>query len=239
MGIIMKNKVCYSNGGNTTIQPVIYSDTEREIGVWRDGKPLYQITKVFSSTQVLTTSNLELPDFTISDVDKVINAEAAEHSVNDTTFVAAYVMIDKTNGKVYAKLQAGQQGIHAITICYTKTTDTPGSGTWTPSGVPAVHYSTDEQIVGTWIDGSALYQITKVYQNVSISSNDHITLESAWGMELVHAFGFLKENGNRYALPETSIRIFVSSSGDLELASKTSNWNGDLYVTLQYTKSTS
>jgi hypothetical protein len=54
---------------------------------------------------------------------------------------------------------------------YTKTTDAPGSGTWTPQGVPAVHYSTDEKVVGTWIDGSTIYEITDEFTSaITINS---------------------------------------------------------------------
>ena len=104
-------------------------------------------------------------------------------------------------------------------------------------GGGGVNYSTEEQEVGTWIDGRPLYQITKKFENVSISANSDVTLESAWGMELVHAFGFLIESENRYAIPETSIRIEVDgNSGNLICVSKTSSWSCDLYITLQYTK---
>ena len=57
-----------------------------------------------------------------------------------------------------------------ITVWYTKTTDTAGSGSYTTLGVPAVHYSTDEQVVGTWIDGKTLYQKTCIYGSVSGAS---------------------------------------------------------------------
>lgn len=100
-------------------------------------------------------------------------------------------------------------------------------------------YSETEREVGTWIDGRPLYQITKKFENVSISANSDVTLESAWGMELVYAFGFLIESENRYAIPETSIRIEVEgNSGNLICVSKTSSWSCDLYITLQYTKPT-
>ena len=65
-------------------------------------------------------------------------------------------------------------GASHITIQYTKTTDQPGSGTWTPQGVPAVHYSTDEQVVGTWTDGSTIYEktITGTLGNVAQKTID-------------------------------------------------------------------
>ena len=44
-----------------------------------------------------------------------------------------------------------------FTIKYTKTTDVAGAGLFVPSGIMAVHYSTTEQIIGTWL-GETLYQ---------------------------------------------------------------------------------
>ena len=60
--------------------------------------------------------------------------------------------------------------IKYLTMQYTKTTDTAGSGKWTPQGVPAIHYSTDEQVIGTWIDGSTLYEKT-IFEQPTYSSH--------------------------------------------------------------------
>ena len=82
--------------------------------------------------------------------------------------------------------------ITGFTLQYTKTTDTAGSGTWTPQGVPAKHYSTEEKVIGTWIDGSTIYEKTYTGLNLSISS-------SAWGSSsilktgidrVINIFGF-------------------------------------------------
>lgn len=43
------------NIAGANVQPVIYSLEEREIGVWTDGKPLYQKTIQFTPTQVQTS----------------------------------------------------------------------------------------------------------------------------------------------------------------------------------------
>ena len=38
-----------------------------------------------------------------------------------------------------------------VTLQYTKTTDVAGSGDYTTLGIPTVHYSTNEQVIGTWL----------------------------------------------------------------------------------------
>jgi hypothetical protein len=93
--------------------PIIYSDVEREVGVWRDNKPLYAKT--------VTTGGSVPSGATL------IHREALE-------------------------------GYDCI--CYTKLADVAGSGEYNTLAVPNVHYSTDEQVIGTWIDGKTLYQKT-------------------------------------------------------------------------------
>ncbi|MBP3718189.1 MAG: hypothetical protein J6I58_01570, partial [Eubacterium sp.] len=59
-----------------------------------------------------------------------------------------------------------------VTFQYTKTTDQPGSGTWTPEGQLAHHYFTSEKIVGTWIDGSTTVYERTINGGITFSAND-------------------------------------------------------------------
>lgn len=179
----------HGGSGGKEIQPVIYSNDEREVGVWTDGKPLYQKTFIVDNPQAggqtynLNISNLEkvVEQFgtwtrrweaygSISSWTYNINAEneimpsfqpqfqvLARARDSDGTFYIYY----PTSGAYSSAVSQVR-----LTIQYTKTTDTAGSGIWTPSGVPAVHYSTDEQVVGTWTDGKTIYQ--KTYTNLGI-----------------------------------------------------------------------
>lgn len=168
-------------GGGTLIQPVIYSDTEREVGVWRDGKPLYQRTIYYAGGSYGNVSF----NHGIADIDMPVKIEgvAADNEMANT-----YQLIprsDNANNIIMATQVSRTQITYAVsqafssrvvniyfTVWYTKTTDTPGSGTWTPSGVPAVHYSEDEQVVGTWIDGSTIYEKTWIFNSsVTCASN--------------------------------------------------------------------
>ena len=90
--------------------------------------------------------------------------------------------------------------IDIITIRYTKSTDIAGSGIWTPSGIPAVHYSTEEQVVGTWIDGKTLYQKT-------ITSSDAISFNN-WG-NIVDVSSL-----NIDEFVEVDVRVRVNEDGD-------------------------
>ena len=57
MGLIKMNGVNYwgSAYGQGIIAPMIYSEEEIEVGVWTDGKPLYQRSIEQSSTNVSGT----------------------------------------------------------------------------------------------------------------------------------------------------------------------------------------
>lgn len=173
-----------SNGTNTDIRilkiigikwetmqtALIYSEEEREVGVWTDGKPLYQKTVNMGTLAAQNYKTVLFSDVGISNLEHVAYIDIV---INDTHNVN-FNRPDNVNTEFYSQLTA--TGIflrtystaitRAIaTIQYTKTTDTAGSGIWTTTGEYAHHYSTDEHIVGTWVDGSTLYEKTIVINN--------------------------------------------------------------------------
>lgn len=155
-------------GGANQFPPLIYSDEEREIGVWRDGKPLYQ--KNFWLSSRVSIKN----DFTT-----IIDSDTTAHSIENIVSGCVY---DNNGGSDLKRVRlltgdiallisnsnqliawASTNSIYSAVgymLQYTKTTDTPGSGTWTTQGALAHHYSTDEHIIGTWVDGKPLYEKT-------------------------------------------------------------------------------
>lgn len=160
-----------TGGNDDRFQPVIYSEEEREIGVWVDGKPLYEKTIINSNpsyTQVgsIYECNTSV-DFSGVDYFMIVNATAlnanSTRPVNNTrTDITAmgYVAVGKSTNVIYTAFNTDGYTKLVFTLRYTKSTDQAGSGQWTPQGVPSHHYSTDEQVVGTWIDGSTVYEKT-------------------------------------------------------------------------------
>ena len=153
---------------HSKFQPVIYSTEEREIGVWTDGRPLY------AKTYILTSGS---PDVEISHNSWTsIN----EVSLTDEFFVDATAISDdgtaqgsmlawNNNGTLNLQTARNSTGyVEYVNVIYIRTSDVAGSGTWTPQGVPAVHYSTDEHIVGTY-NGKTLYEKEVVINNVTIN----------------------------------------------------------------------
>lgn len=154
---------------NSNVQgypPLIYSDEEREVGVWRDGKPLYQKTIDCGALPNNTTKNV---NHNVSDVETIfivnafgINSSKESYPIpfahRSTTVNQIQINVDSTKitlgtgGSLWTSLNG------FVTICYAKTTDTAGGGIWNGQGGLAHHYSTNETVVGTWIDGKPLYE---------------------------------------------------------------------------------
>lgn len=204
MSKIILNGIEYSNGITyQELQPVIYSDEEREIGVWRDGKPLYQKT---IDVGMLPNRATKTVNYDVANVDAIVKifgigiattGACCPIPFSDDYSSAGNILLDAntSSGTIRLISQSDKSPFHGyITIQYTKTTDVAGSGSWTPSGVPSVHYSTNEQVIGTWIDGKPLYQKTLVLNNLSVTNNQWAkTNESATNIETI-VDGFLNDN---------------------------------------------
>jgi hypothetical protein len=157
------------NGNGDQFQPVIYSTAEREIGVWTDGRPLYQKTISMGTLPNKTTKAVE---HGISNIDVTAIVSLMAMASNGTYAMFPRIHDSQVNAQIFFEVnstyitcygrgqdQSGWTTCY-VTIQYCKTTDTAGSGIWTPQGVPAVHYSTDERVVGTWVDGRTVYEKT-------------------------------------------------------------------------------
>lgn len=185
---------------HSKFQPVIYSTEEREIGVWTDGKPLYEKTFYKLNTQSTFSDFIKFAD--IDNPETVIsilwNAKRdlgnnsyllytgdgsswTEAGVSGSSYIEGYGIFFRVSDSGELQYRIGQYGTSITdiwaTVQYTKSTDTAGSGTWTPQGTPAVHYSTSEQVIGTWIDNKTLYQKTiSLTSGISIGSYGYIDL---------------------------------------------------------------
>lgn len=133
-----------------------YSTVEKEVGCWSDGKPLYQRTFNFS-TAISATSNTWVDTGVDIANAVVVDAEAVLYQSDGNLMVVECNI--GTDGSVYVlNPRSVAMDINTLTLRYTKTTDTAGSGQYTPASGKAIHYSTDEQVIGTWVDGSTVYQ---------------------------------------------------------------------------------
>lgn len=154
--------------------PVVYSLEERVIGVWTDGKPLYQKT-IYSTSQVtlVDTEWRTIPWVNApSNVENLIHAKFARIVPYSNAFYRFYADSGVIKGAAYVTYAfPPTQAPLYVTIEYTKTTDIAGSGNYAALGVPAVHYDDTEKVIGTWF-GETLYQKTfSISGGVACASN--------------------------------------------------------------------
>lgn len=192
---------------HSKFQPVIYSTEEREIGVWKDGKPLYEKTFYYEGN-ITTNSTTEIADLSSLSPDTILplktTIDEAGWAVLDLPCEGFRLQISYTSKKVSlinsSTLSFNPARVNFV-VQYTKTTDVAGSGSWTPQGVPAHHYSTDEQIVGTW-NGKTLYEKT-VYNTSSLNygQRNNISTGILDADEILLATGSVSYGSNGSYLP--------------------------------------
>ena len=156
----------------------IYSEEEKVVGCWTNGKPLYR--RVICKTPVATAANQVIADLSAMGVDHVIEVTGylrrsdgviiplPQHRyVSVSEVYLNYGIVVSAEGLVYLTIESESERSSTVylTVKYTKTTDAENS--YVP--VQANNYSLDEQIIGTWIDGKPLYR--KVYLCKTPSSN--------------------------------------------------------------------
>ena len=235
--------------------PIIYSLEEREVGVWIDGKPLYQ------KTWILTVPNASgIYDYneTVSNLDEVCHTEFSVFGLGERHYTPWYnpatIMFgEQTSTYIEFYFASTDYAGRLIkyTSQYTKTTDNAGSGAWTTSGVPAVHYSTTEQIVGTWIDGKPLYQKTIPCGNISGSTATiPLNIENVKYINLVPQGSYFNSSNSTplpfpYTLPAPQNVVggfFDTSSNtvnfEIRIGSGMVGYVNNLTLTVQYTKTT-
>lgn len=230
------------NGDFQSFQPVLFSEEEREVGVWIDGKPLYQKSFIFTSSLTIS-DNWTLTPFTIQNLDSI--TDGIIWRVDCTGSI--YIDCSSTGNGIQISTKSKNTNFAAnsiLTVRYTKTTDTAGSGTWTPQGVPAHHYSEDEHIVGTWVDGSTLYEKTYHNSSITVASNTELTIDDFSDKFPVSCCGVMHNStDNRTYYPNwtyTSGNIYYrkNDSGNLVLRSESDSWGNtwEVFTTVRYIK---
>lgn len=173
-----------------------YDTNEREVGCWVDGKPIYQRTVHIGN--LTFDSSWHNVAHGITDIDKVISCIGIMFG-EDGEFFSLPIYRSATQQGITWGIQGSSSEYLAYinnwynstndsyaTILYTKTTDTAGSGKLTPTGFETHHYSTNEQIVGTWIDGKPLYEVTVEADNPTINSySDNKYIEATYSSSVI------------------------------------------------------
>lgn len=238
---------------DTTVAPIIYSEDERDVGVWTDGRPLYQKTYHDSYTNPGTGShstNHDLPGIITQVIPGYIRYEyqgGVYYLIGTQMNSYLQITIPDTPSPTYFIATQTVGGVTQTDIYYTvqyiKETDTPGSGTWAPSGVKTVHYSENEQVVGTWIDGSPIYE--KTFVTPSFTGAYSIDIGTNIGMGII-VDGYYSLNDTN-----TSMINYVEwfGAGNFSwthieknthlIRCNLTGYTGVGYITVRYTKATS
>ena len=246
-----------------TYSPVIYSLAEREIGVYLDGKPLYQktIVKPFDSNTWGYSFSYE---HGIANIDSCVSFEG--HYITSSGAIQGGridpASVDTADTELRKYIQ-GQNTMYMYqfsrtkltwhigttwvipqympisliaTVRYTKTTDNAGAGSWTEDGVPSHHYSTSEKVIGTWIDGKTLFEKTIVLPIVNNTSAGEVNYPH--GIANVDKICYVYTLANRprpYAGASYEYGVTANAT-NIQVEAGMDRHTSTLYITLRYTK---
>lgn len=173
-------------GEGTVILADCYDYDEHEIGCWTNGKPLYQKTVHIASLPSTTSQTSYAHN--ILNIDEICDYETVVHlGVNGIAFKLDRLELNNygvqyqnclccyvNDTNILITVGSNRSSASAdVTIKYTKTTDSSGSGSFTPTGTYEVHYSETEKVIGTWVDGRSLYQISIPFTNLNCAANTY------------------------------------------------------------------
>ena len=231
----------------------LYDTTEKVVGKWIDGKPLYQKVVDFGTGPNASSKSVA---HGISNIDRIcrftcIGTDNSSYwNLNwppigtGSSAFAATGEVDKTNLKVKNNGN-GTSEYYIFILQYTKTTDAANSFKYADEN----DYSTSEKIVGTWIDGKPLYQRVRTYDwnqpnatpydypsNISniayvVDAEMHAKLTDGTNVYFIKIKPFYTSTTNFFEVTTTK--------GILKLSYLTSSWYlTDIKIVWKYTKTT-
>lgn len=229
----------------------LYDTTEKIIGKWIDGRPLYQrsftgtTSNSADNTLVSTITNARFVDGKgVVSFDSNSNATNCVIGLSYRDSDGAESTLYSEANSLYIHTQSSQRNkYYMVTVQYYKTSDAANSYNLSSEN----DYSTSEKVIGTWIDGSTLYQRT--YTGTIPSSGSDVVLFSVSGMYIKDATGFcLWKSGssNYYKLPSRSVYngnitdcgLYVYNN-NMQLYVQDQNsyiYGKSYYITVKYTK---
>ena len=239
--------------------PIIYSLDEREVGTWIDGKPLYQKTIVHDTalpyrqwTQISIGSGKKIVYYegkTYLDGNSYPFSDLNYHRGADNNEYCCCCGYNNYTFQIYQSIGSSYTVTCIITVWYTKDDEVPGCGNWTTSGVPAVHYSTDEQVIGTWTNGKPLYQKTVEF-NSSISGTSASLSLGIANVDKIFLCAESSSVNNVVPLPYVTGSIYNNNIGgffnvstndttyEIRIGNAMAGYIDSAIITVRYTKTT-
>lgn len=109
------------------------------------------------------------------------------------------------------------------------------------TGSSMVHYSTTEHQVGTWIDGSDVYEKTISVSSVSLSSGGYETVDTITGLDtIISCNGYVVEGNLKYTLNDISLRVIQDGTSVKLYSPSGTTWTiSSGAIIIRYTKASS
>ena len=248
MGKILLNGIEYTKevvSVTQEIQPVIYSQTETEVGCWIDNKPLYKTTFDLGSDKSISHTSWYNAIVSVTNIENIAICWGM-YSGGTYYPLMAYHTGDDVN--VLACRANSGATVRYLTLMYTKSSDTAGSGTWNTSGIPNVHYSSTEHVIGTWIDGKPIYEIsvdTGALPNNTSKSVAH-GVSNMKSAKVIIGSARNPNNGMKIPLPYVyksgssarCLQVYVDDTNITLVSMENMSGYTESEVTIQYNKTT-
>ena len=221
----------------------VYSTSEIQVGVL-NGKPLYRKIVNVGNFPNATTKKVE---HGLSNIEDIITCKLigkTSTSYSESNYNGAGIRSCYTDKSyVYIVTNSNQSEVVGYVILdYTKTTDTANSPKVPTQAL--VEYSTNEKLVGYWIDGKAIYEKTVSIAPLPTAS---ATKEVAHGIsnlgEIISISGFARNPSTNVRIPlpfassgVSGISVAVVNNTSIQVAPGTDRSSFTIaYVTLRYT----
>lgn len=230
-------QMLFSGQGTKIPRESIYSTSEKVVGCWTDGRPIYQKTITGTAPSTANTAKYYAIGATVSTMVKAtfmlydgagnylqfegVNLISSSFTSNTITGVKSGITnnsatSNKNSAFIVCNNSSWLDKNVYITVQYTKTTDSANSFNY---GDPN-DYSTTEKIVGSWIDGKPLYE--KTISCGTLPNNDTKTIAHNVNnlKTIIKTEGFsVKTDGKTIYFP-----YYTPSSGNafVEVAASTS-----------------
>lgn len=108
-------------------------------------------------------------------------------------------------------------------------------------GSSLVNYSTSENVVGTWIDGSTVYEKVISISNVSLSSGSYETVDTITGLDtIISCNGYVVEGNLKYTLNDITLRVIQDGTSVKLYSPSGTTWTiSSGAIIIRYTKTSS
>lgn len=257
-------QMLFAGQGTKIPREQIYSTTEKVVGCWTDGRPVYQKT-IAVTTPTTTVGTATNADFSIgATVSTVVDFEGwfvkdgmyykMFDGAPNTAQPANYMRLRVTSNafstssdrnKVRITNTSAEWGNLSgyVTVKYTKTTDSANSFKY---GDPN-DYSTTEKIVGSWVDGKPLYQKTINFGTLPNTSQKEVSHNISNLKRAVDITGYFYGStvvGAPLPYPpnvpqsNNGLELWTTSSKVIIRSNVDMSAFTECYVTLKYTKTT-